>query len=363
MAGEQDDQTIDEPVEILEPVSQRDDVNNDVAAAIESLKGESEPLASEPTEEQSADTRARGADGKFTSKEAAPEKAAATDPKSPPPGDTTKASTEQPSTAAGAPPVSWAADAKAGWASLPPAIQTAVLKREAEVSAGFRQKSEDVRRYEQTLTPIAQESQRRGISTEEGIQRLISGNQFLEQQPAQAILWLAQKNGIDLAELASNPPAAPQQVRTDPVFAQVTQTVQSLQNRLNEITIGQNTSMVEAFAASQPHYADVEESLPALIKEVQATQPHLTPGETLQAAYDRAIWLNPDVRAKIIAEQTATARQSAVTPLVDKSRQAQRAAVSVKGSSAASTPPARRPQGDGSVHDDVRDAIAQLKSA
>lgn len=368
MADDLEDQVIEQPTENnIEPVSHRDDINNDVAAAISSLKGEPEAQSEAvpgDTEPKQDDTRQRGPDGKFIPKDAAPATAAAPDPKSPPTGDTAKASTEQPSTAAVAPPVSWAADAKAGWASLPPAIQTAVLKREAEVSAGFRQKSEDVRRYEQAIAPIAQESQKRGLTAEQGIQRLMDGQRFLETQPAQAILWLAQQNGIDLAELASNPPAAPQQVRHDPILSQVTQTVQSLQSRLDEITMGQNTSLVESFAAANPHYADVEDTLPDLIKEVRATQPHLSPSETLQAAYDRAVWLNPDVRAKVIAEQTAAARQSAVTPLVDKSRQAQRAAVSVKGSSAASTPPARRTTDpNGTAYDDVREAIAQLKSA
>jgi hypothetical protein len=364
MADDLEDQVIDAP-EVAEPVSQLDDVHNDVAAAIASLKGEPEAAPDNPDAEPKdpAAERVRGPDGKFVSKEAAPEQAAASEQKSPPADDPTKASTERPSTAASAPPVSWAADSKALWASLPPAVQQAVLKRETEVSNGFRQKSEDVRRYEQALTPIAQESQKRGLTTEQGIQRLMDGQRFLETQPAQAILWLAQSNGIDLAELASNPPAATQQVRPDPMFAQVTQTVQSLQSRLDEMTMGQNQSLVESFSASNPHYADVEDALPDLIKEVRATRPNLSPAETLKAAYDRAVWLNPEVRAKVIAEQTAAARQAAVTPLADKARQAQRAAVSVKGSSAASTPPARRPDPNGTVHDDVRAAIAQLKSA
>lgn len=364
-----DEKIIEQPVaEAADPVSQRDDINNDVAAAIASLKGEAQPEAPADTPEdqpegEAAPERARGPDGKFVSKDAAPETAAAPEQKSPPADDQTKASNEQPSNAAATPPVSWAADAKAVWASLPPAVQQAVLKRETEVSNGFRQKSEDVRRYETALAPVAQEAQRRGLTAEQGIQRLMDGQRFLETQPAQAILWLAQQNGIDLAELASNPPAAPQQVRPDPMFAQVHQTVQSLQSRLDEITMGQNTSLVESFAASNPHYAEVEDYLPDLIKEVQTVRPNLSPRETLQAAYDRAIWLNPDVRAKVIAEQSASSRQNAVAPIVDKSRQAQKAAVSVKGSSAVSSPPPRRPDGSGTVYDDVRESIAQLRAS
>lgn len=366
MAGEADDTKILPPLEQSEPISHRDDINNDVAAALASLKGEAEPPAGadEPAAEAPPTDRARAPDGKFIPKEQAPVAAAVPDPKSPPPGDQAKASTEQPSTAANAPPVSWAADAKATWASLPPAIQNAVIKRETEFSSGIVQKSEQVRRYEQALAPVAQESQKRGMTVDQGIQRLMDGQRFLETQPAQAILWLAQQNGIDLAELASNPPAAQQQVRTDPMLSQVTQTVQSLQSRLDAMTTGQNMTLVEAFASSSdnPHYADVEDSLPGLIKEVQAINPNLSPADTLKQAYDRAVWLNPAIREKVIAEQTGAQQQARVTQLQAKATQAAKAAVSVKGSSAPSAAP-RKPESNGTVHDDVRAAINQLKSA
>lgn len=359
MAGEQDTN---------EPIDYRDDVNSDVAAAIASLKGEAAPEPEAPEEPPAEATeeaapvveRARDANGKFIAKEQsiAPEA-----PKSPSTDDTTKPSAEQVSTPVGAAPVSWAADAKASWANLPPAIQNAVIKREQEVSNGFRQKSEELRRYETSIAPIAQEAQRMGLNVEQGIQRLMDGHRFLQEQPEQAIMWLAQRHGIDLSNLATNPPAARQPVRADPMFAQVSQHVQSLQERLDAMTTSQNMSVVEAFAQANPHYADVEESLPDLIKEVQRTAPHLSPSETLQQAYDRAVWLNPDVRNKMIAEQTQAQQQTKVTQLADKAKAASKAAVSVKGSSASVAPPQKQTQSGETVYDDVRAALQQLRTA
>lgn len=345
-----------------EAVAHRDDVHNDVAAAIASLKGEGDPpqaVAQEEPEAKPAEdaTRARGPDGKFIAKEAAPEQAAAPEPKSPTPESQAKPS-EQPSTAAVAAPVSWSAEAKALWGSLPPAIQQAALKRETEASNGIRQYSEKVAQYEQALAPLAQEAQRRGLSTADGIQRLMDGQRFLEQQPAQAILWLAQQNGIDLAELASNPPAAPQPSRPDPVYAQVSQTVQTLEQRLQQIEFGNNLTVAQQFAASKPYYADVEAQLPDFIREVLAVDPSLQGLPLLEKAYERAIWLNPDVRAKIQAEEHAKAEQARLAEVAAKANQASRAAVSVKGSSAPPAPP-RKPNGsdNGTVYDDVRAAI------
>lgn len=349
-----------------EAVSHRDGVNNDVAAAIASLKGEPEaPPAAEPTEPEAPAAepdRARGPDGKFIAKEGAPEKVAAPEPKLPPAEDVTKASA-QPSQAAGAPPVSWAADAKGQWASLSPAVQAAVLKREQEASNGIRQYSDQVKLYERAISPIAQEAQRRGLTTEDGIQRLLDGQRFLETQPAQAILWLSKQHGIDLAELASNPPAFQQQARPDPAFAQVSQTVSTLQERLAQMEFNSNLSVAQNWAASKPHYADVEESLPDFIREVQRSDPSLTGTALLDKAYDRAIWLNPDVRTKIQAAERETAEKARQSELQAKSEQARKAAVSVKGASAAAAPP-RKPAGndDGSVYDDVRAAIRQVSA-
>lgn len=361
-------------IEQEEIINPRDDIANDVAAAIASLKGEpeetpaAEPVAEDTGEQPEAKPaveRERGPDGKFLPKEksaeAAPVAAAPAEQKLPPTEDVAKASTPQASTPASAPPVSWAAEAKASWASLPPAIQKAVLKREEEASNGFRQYSEKTALYERALGPIAQEAQRRGMDVQTGIQRLMDGQRFLEQQPEQAILWLAQKNGIDLANLASNPPAVQQPARVDPAFAQVSQTVKSLQERLDAMTQGQNLTLVQQFAAANPHYADVEEMLPNFIKEVQAVNPGIPPMEALQQAYDRAIWLNPDIRAKLIAEQTQAEAQQRVVKLQEKSQQASRAAVSVKGGTSTAPIPVKEDVGE-TPYDAARAAIRQLKA-
>lgn len=356
-------------VEMLEvteaPIAeQADDINADVRAAIASLQGNegAEPALSEDSPEASAADRARGPDGKFISKETvtAEQPAEIQTQVLPPTDDTTKASIEQSSTAANAPPVSWAADAKAVWATLPPAIQAAVAKREQEVSAGFRQKSDDIRRFEAAIMPVAEEAQRNGLTTEQGIQRLLDGHRFLESRPTEAIQWLAQRHGIDLAQLASNPSAV-QRTQVDPVVSQIVHAVPQLEQRLAQIEIGNNLNVISAFANSHPYYAEVESKMPDLIKEVKAANPSLGGAEILDAAYERAVWLTPEVRSKIIADQHAEAEKARVTALSEKSAQAKRAAVSIKGSSAPATSVGRKADGE-SVYDDVRAAIAQLSA-
>lgn len=367
--------------EVLNPA---EDVRNDVAAAIAQLKGDEPEVAEagEPTEEANAapepaaevtdaapkadhpTDKNRYSDGTFktTKTEAAPPKAAPVETKSPP-AVTAKASTEQPSTAASAPPVSWAAEAKASWASLSPAIQTAVIKREAEVSSGFKQKTDEVRRYEAMIAPIAEASRTRGIPAEQGLQMLIAAQKALDTNPAQAIAHIAASYGIDLAALAQNPPA-PQSQRVEPaVPPQFVEKVSSLESRLNNFLTNQTVGVIDSFAKSpgHEHYEAVEGDLLRIIPMIQQAEPGLPHQEVLQKAYDQAIWLNPDVREKMLAEQRAQADTQRTQAITTKAASAKKAAVSIKGSSNGAMPPPKQANGTGDVYDDVRAAINQLR--
>lgn len=363
--------------EVTEIVSQRDAVNDSVRDAIASLKGDAPELPLEQAPETPVTVAAeappakadhptdpkRYADGSFkpSKTEAAPAKAAPE--KLPATEQPIKAS--EPASKPLAPPVSWAADAKATWATLPPAVQQAVLKREREASDGISQYSEKTKAYERALAPVAQEAQRFGLNVEDGIKRLLDGQRFLETQPAQAILWLAQRHGLDLAELAANPPA-PQPARSEPsIPPQFVQQLSSVEERLNSFFMDQNMSALDQFAADpkNAHYADVEDQLPGIMRELVAANPAMKGVPLLQAAYDRAIWLNPDVRENLVAERAAQTQQTATQKVADKSAKAARAAVSIRGSSADTRPPPKSQQnGAGHVTDDVRAAIEQLRT-
>ena len=372
MAKEQID---DSGAQTPEPVGYAEEVRNDVAEAIKKLKGGDEPPAiegaapdehPEPTEaEPAGDERARGPDGKFIPKdktekiEAAPEKVEAA-PKELPPTDNQTKPSVQPAQAAIAAPVSWAADAKASWSTLPPAIQQAVIKREEEIANGGRQWSEEKKRYQATLAPLVEETQRLGVSPEQGLNALLNAHRMLQRDPASAIGRLAQQYGVDLTNLASNPPA--EQPRFDPMVSQLTQHVSALESQLNGFLQNQTMGVVEKFAADHPHYAAVEEQIAGLIPLIQQSEPGLNPSDVLSKAYEQAIWLNPDVRAQLIKEQTEAAQKQQIETVQAKATQAKKAAVSVKGSSngSAVTPKGPMPSGE-TVYDDVRAALNQLR--
>lgn len=330
-----------------------DDVHADVRAAFAQHAGTEtqEPAAAE-TEPAQTQERARNERGQFIRADGT------VDPdQSPAPAvtDTDKPveNIVQPSTAA-EPPTSWSADAKAEWSKLSPALQQAVAKRESEISEGARRWSEKEKSYDEMLTPVRAAAQRAGIDEREGLQKLIAANDFLERDPQAAIVWLAQTYGVDLSKVPAEQPKA-SQPQVDPVVRQLHQTVSSLQQSIEARETADLAQTINQFA-SQPgheHFEAVKADMGRMLQTGQA--------KDMQDAYDKAIWANPDIRTKLIADQNAaaeTSRKAQQQATVDKAR---RGAISTSGSPAGG--PASAPAFAGeTVEDAVRAAFQQHRA-
>ncbi len=372
---------IEAEVETPEPINERDAVNNAVVDAIAQLRGdhadEPDALAADdsqvdaPADKSKAEKPAGQRDptakerdpatGKFLGKtdKEAPVKAAS-EPKLASTDTQAKASVADPNQPA--PPAGWTPDAKAEWSNLSPALKAAVIKRETEIANGGRQWSDEKRQYESVLAPVVELSSRYGVPPAEGLKRLVAANEFLMRDAPSAIAWLAQAHGVDLAALVSNPPAPQPQDRSDPLVPQLTQKISTLEGQLNGFLQNQTLGVVESFAKANEHYAAVENDLLQLIPMIQQTKPGLSPQEVLQEAYERAIWLNPEVRNRMITGQQTAAEQQRATTTQTKSAQAKKAAVSIKGSSNGVGATSKAPVPGKDVYEDVRNAIASLRN-
>ena len=303
----------------------------------------------EAGKEASSDGRARGPDGKFIAKDPAveakaPAEATAKAAQEIPSTDAAKASPEAAQTATSAPPAGWTAAEKAEWSKLSPAVQAAVSRREAEIANGGRQWSEEKRRYEAVLSPVAEAARRNGLSTEQGLQSLLNAQAFLERDAPAAIKWLAQSHGVNLATLAGQPDTVSSEQAPDIealVRRAVQQTVQPIvapiQDRWQqEETNRQNmtTQMVVDFAASpgHEHFNAVEEEIMAMIPPLKNRNPTWTHQQILQEAYDRAVFANPVTRQSTLTAREQAAEAKRREEASQRANNARRAAVSVTGS-------------------------------
>lgn len=303
-----------------------------------------EPAATPGDTVPAAGDRARGPDGKFVSKAAAAPDKAAAPAESVPAAKTEpdKASAQPASPPADAPPAGWPPEAKAEWSKLSPALKAAVAKREAEISEGGRQWSEQRRQYERLLSPVAQEAAQLGMSTEQGLNALLAAHHMLNRDPAGALRSLAQQYGVDLATLAGSPPADPKRETVQPdIRAMVQQAVQPIlapfQQRWQDEERRQadaSTAFVTTFATApgHEHFDAVADEIMAMVPLIKQANPGWSREQVLQDAYDRATYANPTVRASILATQQAKAEEERRNQARAHASKARTAASSVTGS-------------------------------
>ena len=285
----------------------------------------------EPKPEPKVDTtgRVHAPDGKFAPKtDAAPVEAA---PAIQSPATKEDAQPVKASTPSGPPP-GWSKESKAVFATLPPSVQADVLKRETEVSNGFKQYSDKSKRYDELdaiLAPRRATLQQLGVANDaQAINALLQWEEYVRTRPVQAIQELARSRNIDLSQLAQSTgqlsdasPDAMTQLR--PVLDQV---VQPLQAQLQSLTAERERekqervqSDIAAFSKDKPHFEAVRALMGRMIQSGAATD--------MESAYQMAIYADPTVRASVLEEQAKAQNTQAVQ--TQRAAHARQAAVSV----------------------------------
>src|SRR6516162_5599175 len=147
--------------------------------------------------------RLHAEDGKFHPKTAEAPKEAA--PVEKPKTEKEASPTTPPAVPAGLPP-GWSAETKAFVEALPPEhpLRKDVSKREEEVSKGFKEKSDQLKRYqeiEQVLASARPTFQQAGVQSDgEAVRRLFAWESYIRANPRQAIMEIARSYGVDLAQ-------------------------------------------------------------------------------------------------------------------------------------------------------------------
>lgn len=276
----------------------------DAAKGSDTSGADPSPSRSDPQGDAPADKaveRARDATGKFSPKPAetpAPEAEKAVDPAA-------KPTETAPAAATRAAPQSWTADTKQAWASLPPAIQDQVLKRESETgraleqSAGARRLASDM---EQAMAPHRDLLARVGVPPAAAFGRLLEAHAALEKDAAGGLQQIAAGYGLNITGLQraagqpQTPPAAPQRQAPQPDVRQLVQSELATYHQQQSLA-----SEIADFAKANPHFEAVKPAMARLVGAAAQAGEEMP----LKDAYERAIWADPAIRTTLIAEQTA----------------------------------------------------------
>mgnify|MGYP001611454189 CR=1 FL=1 len=224
------------------------------------------------------------------------------------------------------------------WDKTPPSVRQKIIKREEEVSAGFKQygaKAQEFDKYEQFIGPRRQSMAKVGVSPEQVIGRALDWMDALGHSDpkvkGESFKILARNFGIDLASLVDNNATGESfRVAADgqqgEVPAQVREYVTTLESKIGELeqrlgglaetyTSQQDrnaAAYLTNWAKEKPHFAKVQKPMVALIQS--GVVPLAADGSLdLDTAYDMAINADPEVRKLVQLEAANKAKKDALT--------------------------------------------------
>lgn len=299
----------DKPAEVVEPV----------AEVVEAPAAEVEVAPEVETEGRQRDDKGRFAPKAEATPEVPPVAAQAQQAEIPP----------APSPNDKRVPNTWRKDAAAHWATLPDPIKDEILKRENDARTGiqqYRQQAEFAREFEEVIKPFAHTIQSQGVRPIQAVHALLAADHKLRysqgHEKARYFAELAREYGVDLQQVTTLPALPPEYQQMQLELRQLRQQQEQF-NRQQTQHLG---TEIEEFAAAHEHFDKLKGHMASLLDSGQA--------KGLQDAYEQAQWANPEIRAALIAQQTAAAAKQAQETALARRQQA--AAVSVKGSSPAS---------------------------
>lgn len=208
------------------------------------------------------------------------------------------------------------------------------------------------RRFEpigEVISPYEQVWASQGLSPDQGLRSVMAAYQQLNQDPQGTLIRLAQHYGVDLESAYAEQPYVPPEVQglqqqLQQVQSQFQQQQQAFEQqqyaRLNQEIQAFQTAVDEHGNPKAPHFESVFNSMVQLARAGLAT--------SIQEAYDKAVALNPELRAQIATQQQ---QAQAVTRAAEANR-ALEASKTVKSKGAEGRPPAR------SAHDDYAAALS-----
>lgn len=218
----------------------------------------------------------------------------------------------EPPKAAIEPPTSWSGEMKAKFAALPPDAQEYIAQRERDAHARITQLGQQAKAFE-PLSKVLEQHQdlfaSKGLTPDDGINRLLTVQRALDADPHATIQRLAQMYGVTLptGEPGSeNPQVSFLQDRIAQLEGQIRETREKVVSReQREVETQRQTivSAVDEFAKSKPDYDILEPYIEEAVRLIRMKEPNAPVKDVLEQAYEKAVWLHPDTRAKRIAEE------------------------------------------------------------
>jgi hypothetical protein len=231
-------------------------------------------------------------------------------------------------------PISWTAEQKAKWASLPPDTQAYIAQRDKESHEAISRAGQQIKAFEPIRNVIEQFAptfQKNGLQPHEGIARMMAVNEMLETNPRAAIAEIAKAYGVNLqGETEQN--ADPGSARVAELEAKLAKVESHLTAQQRQQLQAENNALAREIADfandpknPRPHFESVRKVMAGLMQSGAA--------ETMQEAYERAIYADPTIRQSLQVDAQKAAEEKRKADEAERVAKAKKAAgVNVKSS-------------------------------
>lgn len=234
-------------------------------------------------------------------------------------------------------PISWTAEQKAKWATLPPDTQAYIAQRDKESHDAITRAGQQIKAFEPIGKVIEQYGhvfQKNGLQPHDGIARMMAVNEMLETDAPAAIREIARVYGVNLSgETEQNAEPASREVAELKAELARVKSHLTAQDRQREAAANETLAReIADFAKDKPHFESVRKVMAGLMTSGAA--------ETMQEAYDRAIYADPTIRQSLQVEAQKAAEDKRKAEEAERVKAAKRAAgVNVKSSTGQSNGP------------------------
>lgn len=227
-------------------------------------------------------------------------------------------------------PISWTAEQKAKWASLPPDMQGYIAQRDKESHEAITRAGQQIKAFEPIRNVIEQFAptfQKNGLQPHEGIARMMAVNEMLEANPRAAIAEIAKAYGVNL-QGETTQEASPENARVAELEAKLAKVESHLTAQQRNQLQAENNALareIADFAKDKPHFESVRKVMAGLMQSGAA--------ETMQDAYDKAIYADPTIRQSLQVDAQKAAEEARKAEEAKRVSAAKKAAgVNVKSS-------------------------------
>ena len=220
-------------------------------------------------------------------------------------------------------PTSWSPKVREQWGKLPEDVRKEIVRREEASVQGVRKLQEEfqpVRQFAEQLSPFIQEARQLGADPTQYIANvMVAERQLRSQDPNEkfnALLNIADTYGIPLRQYIGGGQAPAQSAPAVP--AAVQQELQAMRQWREQEQAQQLQNQIEEFSKGAEFFEDVRIEMAGLLDSGAA--------KDLKEAYEKAIWINPEVREVMLARQAAEKQKAAANQ-----RRSRASSVSVEG--------------------------------